>query len=255
MKRALFLVVIFLTLQFFFLVPVSLVNTYVPQLANSSALLSMASLLPQVTMVVLLHRMGYFTFQSGMAKPKLCSAWAVLLSFLAFAVLVVGTGLLSEVIGLPDINHDTFQNMLMSPLGIVAVVVGGPVCEEFLFRGAIQGHLLSNGMGAARSIIIAAVLFALIHMNPAQMLSAFIMGTFFGWVAYRSGSIALALMLHVTNNLCGTLLFRYGVDDESAWVDDMGMAPTLVMALVLICVGGGVAMLLNREFCRIEQKD
>lgn len=255
MKRAFFLILIYLSLQCFFLVPVSLSNMYFPKLANSSVMVSFSAFLPHIVMVGLLHKAGYFKIEKSLFLPKRSSIGIVVFSFLAFLVLVPGIGMFTKMIGLPDLSHDTFQNMLLSPIGVVAVVLSAPVCEEFLFRGAIQRHLADRGWHPMWYILIVAALFSLIHMNPAQVPSAFLMGAFFGWLTYRSGNIALSLLLHMMNNLCGTILLVKGIDDEAIITENLDSVGIALVASVLVSIGVLLLVLLGQEFNRIEIKE
>ena len=49
-------------------------------------------------------------------------------------------------------------------------------------------------------ICISAALFALIHMNPAQMPHAFMIGLLLGWMYYRTDSIIPGVVYHWVNN-------------------------------------------------------
>lgn len=72
------------------------------------------------------------------------------------------------------------------------------VGEELLFRGALQG--LMRPCGSAVAIFGPALLFALLHLDPIQGLTAFVCAVFLGWLAERSGSILPGMVLHFVNN-------------------------------------------------------
>lgn len=72
------------------------------------------------------------------------------------------------------------------------------VGEELLFRGALQGLVHPAGSGPA--ILAPALLFALLHLDPAQDLTALVCGLFLGWLAERTGSILPGMLLHFVNN-------------------------------------------------------
>ena len=44
-----------------------------------------------------------------------------------------------------------------------------PLVEELLFRGAIEGHFLQTGKRPGMAILLSALIFGLIHVNPAQV--------------------------------------------------------------------------------------
>lgn len=72
------------------------------------------------------------------------------------------------------------------------------VCEELLFRGALQG--IMRPCGSAAAIFAPALLFALLHSDPAQILTAFVCGIFLGWLTERTGSLLPGVLLHLVNN-------------------------------------------------------
>lgn len=80
------------------------------------------------------------------------------------------------------------------------------IAEELFFRGALQGLL--RPCGSAAAIFGPALLFALLHLDPIQGLTALVCGVFLGWLAERSGSILPGILLHFTNN-CLAFLSLY----------------------------------------------
>lgn len=75
--------------------------------------------------------------------------------------------------------------------------------EELFFRGALMGVLLP--LGSKIAVVAPAILFAVFHAQPSQMLVALLTGLYFGWVARRTGSILPGMVLHFTNNLVAIL--------------------------------------------------
>ncbi len=79
------------------------------------------------------------------------------------------------------------------------LVIVAPLTEEFLFRGIILRGLLGRYRPAA-AIGLSAMLFALMHLNPWQPISAFTLGVIFGWFYLRTGSIWPGVIGHAINN-------------------------------------------------------
>ena len=87
----------------------------------------------------------------------------------------------------------------------VALLLGAvvaPVLEELLFRGVVLGGLLRNQRPWV-AIGQSALLFGLIHFNPAQSVSAAGLGLLLGWLYYRTRSLGLCIVLHAINNGIG----------------------------------------------------
>ena len=72
------------------------------------------------------------------------------------------------------------------------------VAEELLFRGALQG--LMRPCGSAAAIFAPALLFALLHGDLAQVITAFTCAIFLGWLTERTGSVLPGMLLHFINN-------------------------------------------------------
>ena len=61
--------------------------------------------------------------------------------------------------------------------------------------------------------------FALIHLNPAQMPHAFVVGLLLGWMYWRTGSIIPGVLFHVVNNTVSYIMMRLYPQ-----VEDMSLA-------------------------------
>jgi hypothetical protein len=98
----------------------------------------------------------------------------------------------------------------------------GPICEELLFRGVLLKGLLRNYRPAV-AIGQSALLFGIIHLNPAQSVGAFVIGLVLGWLYYRTHSLALCIGLHMLNNMLafGAMLVP-SLADERTMVRHLG---------------------------------
>ena len=77
---------------------------------------------------------------------------------------------------------------------LAAGVLAAPLCEEFLFRGLLQGGL-RRSLPAWQAIGIAAALFAIVH-PPAAMLPVFVLGLCTGYAYERSGALLAPMLTH-----------------------------------------------------------
>lgn len=80
-----------------------------------------------------------------------------------------------------------------------ALVVVAPLTEELLCRGIVLRGLLHR-YGPAAAVALSAMLFAFMHMNPWQTLSAFTLGVIFAWFYLRTGSVWPGVVGHAINN-------------------------------------------------------
>lgn len=91
----------------------------------------------------------------------------------------------------------------------LAVIVLGPITEEFLFRGVILQGFLRN-YSRRKAIIVSALLFALFHLNPWQFPSVFIAGAVLGWWLAVTGSLLPCIFGHALGNSLPLLLSVVG---------------------------------------------
>lgn len=85
------------------------------------------------------------------------------------------------------------------------VAICAPILEEFICRGIICRGLLTR-FSPATAIIVSALIFAIMHMNPWQAVPAFILGCFFGWIYYKTGCLWATIFLHFLNNGFSTIM-------------------------------------------------
>lgn len=124
--------------------------------------------------------------------------------------------LFSEWLSLEDINHEAFEMLMYNPLGIIAIVLTGPLTEELVFRMGIQTGFKKMGLSPSAAIILSSLLFGLIHINPAQIPGAIAFGLILGWLYQRSGNILLPTAAHVLNNLISVaLVWATGNTDQT----------------------------------------
>ncbi|MCC7646043.1 MULTISPECIES: CPBP family intramembrane glutamic endopeptidase [unclassified Janthinobacterium] len=77
-------------------------------------------------------------------------------------------------------------------------VLAAPLCEEFIFRGLLQGGL-RRSLPAWQAVTVAAALFAVMH-PPAAMLPAFVLGLCTGYAYERSGALLAPMLVHAGYN-------------------------------------------------------
>lgn len=88
---------------------------------------------------------------------------------------------------------------------VISTLVLPPLVEEAGFRGLGLTYLERAGVPFAVANIVQALAFGIFHMNLTQGIYTFVLGLALGYVTYRSGSIAPAMLMHLVYNLMGTL--------------------------------------------------
>jgi membrane protease YdiL (CAAX protease family) len=92
--------------------------------------------------------------------------------------------------------------------GAIAITVFAPVCEEVLFRGTLLKVQLQH-LPVALAIGLNGLLFGIIHFNEMSLVPLTIVGAFFAWLTWRSGSVWPAIASHAAlNAVNGVILPR-----------------------------------------------
>lgn len=68
--------------------------------------------------------------------------------------------------------------------------------EEIFFRGLIQRSIPWPSI----AIVVSAVSFSMIHMDPQHVVGVLPLAFFLAWVAYRTDSTSVTIVAHITNN-------------------------------------------------------
>jgi membrane protease YdiL (CAAX protease family) len=126
---------------------------------------------------------------------------------------------------------------------VLALGLFAPVCEEVVFRGYIQTVLKARYSPLA-GVIVAAVLFALLHVDPVGMLARIELGVVFGLLALWSGSLLPAIAAHAANNLVASGLLLYIVGRGTSGSAASSQEPHLALPLAAIGTVGLVFSLL-----------
>jgi membrane protease YdiL (CAAX protease family) len=182
--------------------------------------------------------------------------WIAIIVFM-FGYVILSSELdnvLEYFLPMPTFLEDTFESIMVEQLfifSIILIVIVPTITEEMLFRGIIVSGFKEN-YSEKKTIIVSALLFGLIHLNPWQFVSAFIVGLFSAWICLRTKSILLCLYIHFFNNLLGLLAMKFsdimpirGFNTAYAgepvfqplWFDAIGI---VVMALGVLLILGCV---------------
>ena len=139
--------------------------------------------------------------------PLQNGTWGKIRPIAAYPLIAVATiamGFVSEPLSswlpMPEHIKAIFEKILSDSFwALLATVVAAPVLEEFLLRGIIERGLL-HWLSPWKAILWSAFFFAVIHLNPWQAIGAFIAGILFGWIYWKTRSLAACIFAHMTNN-------------------------------------------------------
>lgn len=130
---------------------------------------------------------------------------------------------------------DVFKKLTPTEFAFAVFIVGimPGFAEEFLFRGYAQTRLAQR-WGRWPGIMIASLMFGIMHMDPLQSPFAFAFGIYLGYLAEKCGSIRPTMLCHAANN---SLMVALGSLPSSAAEPSRGAAA--IMGAIAI----GVAVL------------
>lgn len=123
-------------------------------------------------------------------------------------------------------------------------------CSEFSGSEVIDGGVylaitkaLLQQYNPTKAILISALLFGVFHINPAQILPAFLIGILLAWTYYKTGSLIPCILMHILNNsLSVCLSIKY---PEAENMDDLiSGTPYLVIlsGALLLLIGSILTM-------------
>jgi membrane protease YdiL (CAAX protease family) len=163
------------------------------------------------------------------------------LAILGAVMLIFYTDLLSEFMEFPDEMGKIFNSMACSVVGALSIGIIGPIVEEFIFREAILGWMLRGGVNKWVAITASAIVFGLIHANPAQIPFATVIGFIFGIIYYKTGNIVITSILHILNNSTAVLLMvLQGEETEDTKLGDLLGGPVMSLAICIPLLAVGV---------------
>jgi membrane protease YdiL (CAAX protease family) len=177
---------------------------------------------------------------------------------LLFGVMYPIAELVTVLIPMPEMFKEAFA-MNPSLLIFLMIVIAAPILEELIFRGIILDGQLNN-KSPITAILISSILFAFVHLNPWQFVSALFLGALSGWVYYKTKSISLSIIIHATNNFAGFLIMFisgkiYGLDNSA--MKEMTIIESYggLTNFVAITVGSVLIFAVSTHFLRKKLKN
>ena len=138
-------------------------------------------------------------------RPWMTLLWSTIA---ALGAIIPSMWLQEQIPTLPNWVESEFEMILANRWGYLVIGLLAPFAEEIVFRGAILKSLLQSRLSVGAAVTLSAVLFALIHFNPAQMPHAFLIGLLLGWMYQRTGSILPSVAFHWVNNSVAYVMYN-----------------------------------------------
>lgn len=95
-------------------------------------------------------------------------------------------------------------SILMTAIGVAILV---PIAEELFFRGLLHTWLVKRSLRLIPRLVLSSAVFAIYHLDSLGVVaSSFLLGLTAAWVYERTGSLLMAIVVHMTTNGIAVLL-------------------------------------------------
>ena len=122
--------------------------------------------------------------------------------------------------------------------------------EEIMMRRVILKEMKKLTKSMWWGIIISSALFAIIHINPIQVVFAMPAGIFLGWLYCKTGSLLVPICIHILNNTISFITMNIGSDSEITLNSTLGV----ILFLVLILVSAISGIWIVRYYAKLKKQ-
>lgn len=224
-------------------------------LSSSVKVINAGRLFQLITSTILFIGTGFLYAYASHPRPmeylglrKIKKPWLIIIVLILFTAALP---LLSELVGWIKnlIPNDSLQlkqkaaeemsaalaqsnsvGILIFNILVMAIIPA--VGEELLFRGVIMRFIHKRTRSITFSIVLSALVFALIHPQPYTFLSIFIMGMLLGCIYYYTGSLWVSMIAHFVNN--GLQIFLQYLANIGIISKDMEQMESFPVAVLVV---------------------
>ena len=137
-------------------------------------------------------------------------------------------------------------------VGLLLIGVMAGFSEELFFRGSLQQIIKSTPVSGHVAVWLTAFIFSAVHMQFFGFLPRMLLGAFFGYMAWWSGSLWYAVAAHVFNNSIAFIAIWLKVRSSGEIDLDSMLTPSLtatdtptILASILL-TAAGIYIIYNR---------
>jgi membrane protease YdiL (CAAX protease family) len=143
--------------------------------------------------------------------PKMYASAVLLMAGLQIALSVVQRALVADDMFADVRPFVRFIGGPEWPLALLVVGVGAPLSEELLFRGFLLSALAGSRLGFFGAAVLTSALWTALHAgySAAGILEVFMIGLFFSWLLWRTGSLRVPIFCHALYNCLLVGLLRF----------------------------------------------
>ena len=215
-----------------------------PGEGGKAAIIALSIIISGVLTVFVLNKMNMIKWR--VANPKTISWKKAPLAIVGALMGIIAANLLNEKLDLPNLIEAEMGALCHTFWGVLAITIIGPIVEELVFREGIIGYLIRRGQHRWVAIIFSSLMFGIIHLNPAQVPFAFIMGIVLGVVYVKSHSIVLTSIIHILNNTIAVveIIILGERANDLSYAELLG-GSGIAWVYIIICTGLCVLFLLE----------
>ena len=203
-----------------------------------------------VSGLLMIAHLLFFRYASFKSEGGSFTSFKTILLCLPLVIAsLLASNIIGELLELPNIYEDLFYSLSRNVFGFLSIALIAPIAEEMLFRGGIEGFLLRRKIKPIIAILVSAIIFGVIHANPAQIFFATILGIIFGWMYYRTGSILPSIVGHVLNNTVSvSVMATSPIEDMSkTTAETIGLTATWLLLIACIAIAILSFLYLNKK--------
>ena len=197
--------------------------------------------------IVILLAIKYCSFKELFQKVPA----DVLLISIVFALCgMFAVELLSSTVDIPNKLEEQFKMLAGTVSGFFGICIVGPIMEEIIMRRVVLKEMEKLTKSMWWGIIISSALFAIIHINPIQVVFAMPAGIFLGWLYCKTGSLLVPICIHILNNTISFITMNIGSDNEITLNSTLGV----ILFLVLILVSAISGIWIVRYYAKLKKQ-
>lgn len=190
-----------------------------------------ALLISDLLVIIILLILKYCSFKELF---KTVPADVLLISVVFALCGMFAVDILSSAFNIPNNLEEQFKAMSGTVTGFLGICIVGPVMEEIIMRRVILKEMEKATKSMWLGIIISSALFAIIHINPIQVVFAMPAGIFLGWLYCKTGSLLVPICIHILNNTISFITMSVGADVEISLDSTLGVVLLIVFIIITV---------------------
>jgi len=175
---------------------------------------------------------------------------AFLISILFGICATFAVDLISSSYDIPNALEEQFKVMSKTLSGFLAICIVGPIMEEIMMRRIILKEIEKATKSMWWGIIISSALFAIMHVNPIQVVFAMPAGIILGWLYCKTGSLLVPICIHILNNTAAFITMRMDSDSNFTIRSPFGV----MFTLILIFISAATCIWIVRHYNKLKKE-